>query len=299
MAYLEFDKFCLENKITFTENESLKKHNTFKTGGAADRFILINNVEELKKVLSFLKENNLKYFILGKGSNLLFDDEGYRGVIISMDNIKGLSVDGEYITAFSGETLTKTANFALSNSLSGMEFAHGIPGSVGGGVYMNAGAYDGCISDILVSSTYMDEKGNIFEITNEDHEFSYRHSFFSDKNHIILSSKFKLKPHNADLIKEKMDDLKQRRISKQPLEFPSAGSTFKRPEGYFAGALIEQSGLRGKKIGGAMVSEKHCGFIINYDNATTNDVLQLIDYVKKTVYEKFGVNLECEVKYIK
>ncbi|MBR4949573.1 MAG: UDP-N-acetylmuramate dehydrogenase, partial [Clostridia bacterium] len=276
-----------------------KKHNTFKTGGAADRFILINNVEELKKVLSFLKENNLKYFILGKGSNLLFDDEGYRGVIISMDNIKGLSVDGEYITAFSGETLTKTANFALSNSLSGMEFAHGIPGSVGGGVYMNAGAYDGCISDILVSSTYMDEKGNIFEITNEDHEFSYRHSFFSDKNHIILSSKFKLKPHNADLIKEKMDDLKQRRISKQPLEFPSAGSTFKRPEGYFAGALIEQSGLRGKKIGGAMVSEKHCGFIINYDNATTNDVLQLIDYVKKTVYEKFGVNLECEVKYIK
>ncbi len=299
MDYFNFDNYCKDNKINFYKNESMKKHTTFKTGGNADRFVYAENINDIKNLISFIKQNNIKSFILGKGSNVIFDDKGFEGVIISTENLKGLSIKENYITAFSGESLCKTANFALENSLSGFEFAHGIPGSVGGGVYMNAGAYGECISDILISTDYMNFDGNIFTLENKKHEFSYRHSFFTNKNYIIISSKFKLNFSDKNKIKEKMNDLKNRRMSKQPLEFPSAGSTFKRPEGYFAGALIEQSGLKGYSIGGAMVSEKHCGFIINYNNASSNDILSLIEYVKKTVYKKFGVTLECEVKYIK
>lgn len=299
MDYSNFDKYCYLNNIKYYENESMKKHTTFKTGGNAHRFIYAENIDHIKNLLVFIKENNLKSFVLGKGSNVIFDDNGYDGIIISTEKLKGLSLNDNYITAFSGETLCKTANFALENSLSGLEFAHGIPGSVGGGVYMNAGAYDGSISDVIESTDYIDFDGNIFTLNKDSHDFSYRHSFFTDKNYIILSSKFKLNLGEKEKIKEKMNDFKNRRISKQPLEYPSAGSTFKRPTGYFAGALIEQSGLKGYTIGGAMISEKHCGFVINYNNATSNDILTLIDHVKQTVYKKFGIMLECEVKYIK
>ena len=276
-------------------NEPMSRHTTFRTGGNAAFLVTPHSQNEVSKLLRSLKD--VRHMVVGNGSNLLFCDEGYDGVVIKLgNNFSGIWVEGNEITAQSGALLSKIASVALQNGLGGFEFASGIPGSLGGAVAMNAGAYGGEMKDVVVSSVCADDDGNIFEIT--DHKFSYRHTIFTDKNLVVLSSKIKLTPKNTELIRSEMTELNLRRREKQPLEYPSAGSTFKRPEGYFAGKLIEDSGLKGCRIGGAMVSEKHAGFLINYDHATAKDILNLIDYVKEKVHTKFGVTLEPEVRII-
>ena len=272
-------------------NEPLAKHTTFKIGGPADFLVLPETIGQIKALLSEFE----KPFILGNGSNLLVSDKGIRGVVIKLaSNFSDIKVSGDIIEAQCGALLSKVAKVALEHSLSGLEFASGIPGTLGGGVYMNAGAYGGELKDVVISSKYITPDGEIKEIT--DHGFSYRKSVFSGTDNIILSSKIKLFPNCYDEIRETMSDLAKRRQEKQPVHLPSAGSTFKRPEGHFAGKLIEDAGLKGYRIGGACVSEKHSGFVVNDQNATFSDVYSLINHIKKTVYEKFGVMLEEEVK---
>ena len=286
-----------ENKIL--KNEPLKNHTTFRTGGNAKYVLLPETNDEILKLVNYFKENSVKFYVFGNGSNILAPDEGYDGVIIKLGkNFSEIKVNDNLITACAGATLAKIFRASYENSLSGFEFASGIPGTLGGAVKMNAGAYGGEIKDVVISTKYLSNDGNISERKGDEQGFSYRHSNFSD-DEVILSAVIKLCHSQKDLIKEKSDDLNSRRREKQPLEYPSAGSTFKRPEGYFAAKLIDDCGLRGKRIGGAMVSEKHCGFIINYDNATSGDILNLIDFVKQTVYKKTGVMLEEEVKLLK
>ena len=289
----------LENILTpqqIFEDEPLKCHTSFKTGGNATFLVMPETAEQIAELLKTLK--NIRHIVIGNGSNLLFPDDGYDGVVIALGhNFAKITVDGETITAQSGALLSKIANVAAENGLGGFEFAAGIPGSLGGAVCMNAGAYGGEMKDVVVSSLCVDKNGTL--LTVEDHQFSYRHSLFSDTDLIVLSSTMKLYPRDIKDIRVEMSDLNKRRRDKQPLEFPSAGSTFKRPEGYFAGKLIQDAGLMGYRVGGAMVSEKHAGFVINYDNATTADILALIEHIKKTVYKQFGVELEPEVKIIK
>lgn len=285
---------CDKEKIF--ENEPLKKHTTFKIGGNAKAMIVPTSIDELLNVIKCLQ--NDKFVILGNGSNVLAPDEGVDYYVIKTSKINNVSVSDNEIVAECGATLSKIANLALENSLTGFEFASGIPGTIGGGVVMNAGAYDGELSQVVVKTTYCDKKGNVFEITNEQHEFSYRHSFFSDKEFIILSSVIHLNNGNKDEISAKMQELNKRRSDKQPLNFPSAGSAFKRPEGFYAAKLIDDSGLRGMKIGGAQVSDKHCGFIINIGNATAKDVKELIAVCQNKVYEKFGVEIVPEIKFL-
>ena len=285
-----------EEKVVL--NESMSKHCTFKVGGNASVFVTPSCDEDVVSVVKILKEENTPYFILGNGSNILVSDSGFDGVVVYMGkNMSAISVDGETITAGAGALLSKVAAVAYENSLSGFEFASGIPGSVGGAVYMNAGAYGGAMSDVVLSTRYVDEDGNIKIVEGADHKFSYRHSIFNNGG-IVLGCKMKLKPGNKDEIKSTMTELNSQRKQKQPLEFPSAGSTFKRPEGHFAGKLIQDSHLGGFSIGGAQVSDKHCGFIINTGDATCNDILSLIDHVQKVVYKKFGVSLEPEVEFL-
>lgn len=277
------------------ENEPMKKHTTFRAGGNASFFATPCNEEQIVALMKELK--GIPHMFVGNGSNILFTDKGYDGVVIQIGSrFSEITVNGNEITAQSGALLSKVANVALENGLGGMEFAAGIPGSVGGAVAMNAGAYGGEMKDIVVLSTCVDETGNILEV--EDHDFSYRHSLFSDKNLLVLKTTVRLMPGNKDEIKAQMMELSKRRKDKQPLEYPSAGSTFKRPEGHFAGKLIEDAGLKGYRFGGAMVSEKHAGFVINYDNATATDILNVMDHVKKEVYMRFGVELEPEVKIV-
>lgn len=285
---------CDKEKIF--ENEPLKKHTTFKIGGNAKAVIVPTSIDELVNVIKCLQ--NDKFVILGNGSNVLAPDEGVDYYVIKTSKINNVSVYDNEIVAECGATLSKIANLALENSLTGFEFASGIPGTIGGGVVMNAGAYDGELSQVVVKTTYCDKKGDVFEITNEQHEFSYRHSFFSDKEFIILSSVIHLNNGNKDEISAKMQELNKRRSDKQPLNFPSAGSAFKRPEGFYAAKLIDDSGLRGMKIGGAQVSDKHCGFIINIGNATAKDVKELIEVCQNKVYEKFGVEIVPEIKFL-
>ena len=235
---------------------------------------------------------------MGNGSNLLITDDFHKGAFISTKNLNSIEEKDGIITALSGVKLSSLCSFCASLSLSGLEELSGIPGTVGGAVYMNAGAYGGEIKDTLVKATYLTKDLEIKEILGVDCKFSYRNSVFQENGGIILSATFKLNKANKDEIKEKTLELLKRRNEKQPLEYPSAGSTFKRPEGYFAGKLIEDSGLKGYMIGGAQVSEKHCGFVINKDNATSKDILDLISHIKKTVLEKQGVELETEVKVI-
>lgn len=278
----------------------MSKVTSFKIGGNAKCLIVPKDKEALTSALKAVKETGLPLFVMGNGSNILVGDNGIDGVVLKMgDSLNVLEKSGEKtIIASSGILLSKLSTFALNNSLCGLEFAHGIPGSVGGAVYMNAGAYDGQMKDVVESTTYIDESYQIKILKKEQHDFSYRHSFFSNKDYIILESTFSLIPSNKDDIERKMDNFKMRRKEKQPLEFPSAGSVFKRPQGYFAGKLIEDCGLKGKKIGGAMISEKHAGFIINFDNATSKDVLNLIEHIKNEVYKKFNIQLECEIKMV-
>ncbi len=279
-------------------NVPMASYTTFKTGGCAEIMITPTTVEELKNVVKFFFENGIEYYVLGNGSNLLVSDEGVKKPVIYMDkNFGGIEVFENCITARAGEHLSAIAKRAAEESLTGFEFAAGIPGTLGGALIMNAGAYGGEMQDVVEAVSFIDVSGNEYVVSGEEMEFGYRESALMDTGCIITGATLKLDRGEKDKIFEKMNDLASRRREKQPLEYPSAGSTFKRPQGNFAGALIENSGLKGKSIGGAQVSEKHAGFIINKENATAKDICELIEFVQKTVYKEHGVILEPEVKY--
>ena len=280
-------------------DEPMSRHTSFRIGGPCDYFVLPHTTEEIQKLVSFCKESDIPYFILGNGSNLLVNDTGFRGIVISIgENYSSASVSGNTIQAKAGTKLTALSNLACKHALTGLEFAAGIPGTVGGGIIMNAGAYGGEISQVLTSAVFMDADGQIFERRVNELELAYRSSLPAKKAWIVLEALFMLSQGSSEDISALMKNLNARRREKQPLEFPSAGSTFKRPEGYFAGKLISDCGLSGKSIGDACVSPKHNGFIINTGRAKASDVLELIEYIKKCVYTKFHVELTPEVKFL-
>lgn len=287
-----------ELKIEYVKNEPMNRHTTFKIGGNADVFVKVKSENELRLIISLACEYNMPYFILGKGSNLLVSDQGIEGIVISLDGIDSIKFDGDTVVCGAGASLRALCIAAQKASLSGLEFAYGIPGTVGGALYMNAGAYGGEMSQVVVSATAIDSKGNIIEFLLPDMKLGYRTSVFKNTDLIITSVAFKLKQGDSAKIKAAMDDFFARRRDKQPLEYPSAGSTFKRPDGYFAGALIEKNKLKGVSVGGAQVSEKHAGFVINTGSATCQDVLSLIKKVQDTVKEADGVQLEPEVIFV-
>lgn len=279
--------------------EPMSKHTTFRIGGPADFYLCPHSTKEVQQTIQICKEENLPYFILGNGSNLLVSDKGYRGVIIQLwKNFSDISVKDCCITAKAGALLSKVAAEALEEGLTGMEFASGIPGTIGGAVFMNAGAYGGEMKDIIKEVKVLDDQGEVRVLSNEEMKLGYRTSIVKEKGYTVLSAVLQLKKGEVSVIRETMEDLKNRRTSKQPLDMPSAGSTFKRPEGYFAGKLIMDSGLRGFSVGGAQVSEKHCGFVVNKGGATAEDVTALIREVQRRVKEKFGVELETEVRFL-
>ena len=280
-------------------NEPMTSHTTFRIGGPADYFVMPETVEELANVLKLCKEENTPYFILGNGSNLLVGDKGFRGVVIQLyKNFDGLSVEGTKITAKSGAMLIRVAKEAGKAGLTGLEFASGIPGTIGGAMVMNAGAYGGEMKDVVTSVTVLTKDGDIKTLSGDEMNFRYRGSVVEDEGYIVLEAVMELKEGNLEEIQARMDELSVQRRTKQPIEYPSAGSTFKRPEGYFAGKLIQDAELRGYQVGGAQVSEKHCGFVINVGGATAADVMQLMQDVSDKVMEQFGVTLEPEVKRI-
>ncbi len=280
-------------------SEPMSKHTSFKIGGPADLFLMPETHGQLRQILTVAKEQNIPLFVMGNGSNLLVGDKGIRGAVVSLyKKMNKIVVDGEKLYAGCGALMSTVASAALSAELEGFEFASGIPGTIGGGIYMNAGAYGFELKDIVESVNYMDSEGNISQISGSDCKFGYRKSIFAEKGYIVLGCIFELKKGNKEQIRERINDFTQRRVTKQPVEKPSAGSVFKRPEGYFAGALIEGEGLKGFSIGGAQVSEKHAGFIINKGDATAKDVLDLVEHIQKTVYEKNGVKLETEIKFV-
>lgn len=284
----------------FYINEELKNHTNFKTGGICPLIITPNDENSLIEVIKTIKENNFKYFILGSGANVLFLDNGYDGIVVKISSRDArYSIKGNIIEAFCGISIFKLSMLALKHNLSGLEFAFGIPGTLGGAIFMNAGAYYGEFKNIIYSVRFLDKDNNIIEKKCDDLDFSYRHSMFSDNNYCIISAKIHLNHSNYFDIKTKMNELIRRRLSKQPYFLPSAGSTFKRPKGNYASHLIEICGLKGFRVNGACVSEKHSGFIVNDNNATSKDILDLIDIVKEKVYKNTGYNLECEVQIIK
>ena len=281
------------------KDEPMKKHVTFRVGGNADYFVTVKNADEIAAVINLCKEEKVPYFIMGNGSNLLVGDKGIRGVVIQIaKDMNEIEVDGVTITAMAGALLSKIAGAALNAGLTGLEFASGIPGTLGGAVVMNAGAYGGEMKDVLDMVRVLTPEGEILELGKDALKLGYRTSVVAEKNYIVLDARIVLKKGDKEKIREYMEDLKGRRTSKQPLEYPSAGSTFKRPEGYFAGKLIDDAGLRGFALGGAQVSEKHCGFVINKDNATALEIIKLIEEVQKRVKENSGVALETEVKKV-
>ena len=289
---------CLGSDNVY-RNEPMKKHTTFRIGGPADYYLCPHSAEEIQKVVEICREEKLPYFILGNGSNLLVSDNGYRGVVIRLwKNVSDIRTEGCLIHAKAGASLAKIAAEALDEGLTGMEFAAGIPGTLGGAVVMNAGAYGGEMKDVLKEVLVMDAQGKIFRLQNEELKLGYRTSIVKEKDYIVLAAVLELKKGDKTEIRKCMEELRERRSEKQPLDMPSAGSTFKRPEGYFAGKLIMDAGLRGFSVGGAQISEKHCGFVVNKGGATAQDVLDLIKEVQKRVREKFGVELETEVKFL-
>ena len=280
-------------------DEPMKQHTTFKIGGPADYFLVPETGEEVGEIIKICRKTDTPYFILGNGSNLLVGDGGYRGAVIQVyRNMSAVTVEGTTITAQAGALLSAVAAATKNASLTGFEFAGGIPGTVGGAAVMNAGAYGGEMKDVLVEVTVMDAEGKIFAISAEKLELGYRTSVIKKAGYIVLEAKIRLKEGDQEAIRERMKELTIQRTTKQPLEYPSAGSTFKRPEGYFAGKLVMDSGLRGYQVGGARISEKHCGFVINAGDATAKDVRTLMDNVRDIVYEKYGVTLEPEVKFL-
>ena len=291
----EFIKNIIPKERIFFD-EPMSAHTTFRIGGAAECMVLIEQEEELLKLVPYLNQIEENYFILGNGSNLLVGDKGYRGVIIKLgEGMNRISVDGNRIHAQAGALLSKTAAAARDAELSGMEFAAGIPGSIGGGVVMNAGAYDGEMKQITESVKVMDKEGKIMVLDNDTMEFGYRTSIIKNRPFIVLEVTLRMQPGNKDEIQSKMKELME---SRQPLNYPSAGSTFKRPEGYFAGKLIMDAGLRGYRIGDAQVSDKHCGFVVNIGNASAADVKEVIEEVQERVKDRFHVRLEPEVIFL-
>lgn len=285
--------------VNYKSDEPLKKHTTMRVGGNAKYVFCPKDVHELKAVIDYCKSNNERYIVIGNGSNIIFMDDGFDGIVIKIFNLmSGSSIEGDLIKADAGCILSKLANLAKDNSLTGMEFASGIPGTLGGAIVMNAGAYGGEMKDIIEYVDILLDDGNVKRYSNEEMNFGYRKSIV-DEGKIVLSAGLRLSKGDKSEIEAKMLELKEKRTSKQPLEYPSSGSTFKRPEGYFAAKLIEDAGLKGYRVGGAMVSPKHSGFVINYDNATAEDVLKLIEDVRNIVNDKFGVLLEPEVKIIR
>jgi len=283
-----------------TQKELMENHTSLHIGGAADYFVTPKTSDELHSVIFLCKNENMPYYIIGNGSNLLVSDQGYRGMIIRLgENFSSVWVkDDGKIAAQAGILLAKLASVAADHSLTGFEFASGIPGTFGGAVTMNAGAYDGEMKHCLTGARVMDEKGNILELSLEDLKLGYRTSILQTKNYVLLEADIQLSKGDEQKIREKMNDLNRQRREKQPLNQYSAGSTFKRPQGYFAGKLINDAGLRGYQVGRAAVSEKHCGFVINKDHATAKEFLTVIEDVSRIVNEKFGVKLEPEVKFL-
>lgn len=278
-------------------DEPMQKHTTFRVGGPVDYFVMPETIEQVQKVVALCKEEEIPYYIVGNGSNLLVSDQGYRGVIIQIGKRFGqIEVKENQITAQAGALLSAVANRALEAGLAGFEFAAGIPGSLGGACVMNAGAYGGEMKDVLLSVTVLTPEGEVLTIPREELELGYRTSIIEKKHYLVLEAVIELQKGDPEEIKVVMDDLRQRRIDKQPLEYPSAGSTFKRPEGYFAGKLIQDAGLKGFQVGGAQVSEKHAGFVINKNHATASDIYELMRQVSEKVEEESGVRLEPEVK---
>lgn len=276
--------------------EPMHRHTSFRTGGDAAALVQVNNEEQLRKLLFYLRATENEYFILGNGTNLLVSDQGYQGVIIQIGSgMSEVKVEGERIIVQAGALLAQTARSAMEEGLTGMEFASGIPGSVGGGIVMNAGAYDGEMKQIVESVTVLNQDGEEMELDCDTMEFGYRTSVIRNRPFVVTKATLRLTKGEKAAVRAKMDDFAARRKAKQPLEYPSAGSTFKRPEGYFAGKLIMDSGLRGYRIGGAQVSEKHCGFIINTGTATSEDIMELMAEVQERVKGKFGVVLEPEI----
>ena len=283
----------------FLREEPMKKHITFRVGGPAACFLTPSTKEQIREILHICQEEKTPYFILGNGSNLLVSDQGFDGVVLQVyKNMNQVTVEGEHLRVQAGALLSATARKALEAGLTGMEFAAGIPGTMGGAVVMNAGAYGGEMKDILESVTVLTPEGEQKELKNEELQLGYRTSVVKEKGYIVLEAVLSLKKGDPEAIKSRMDELKEQRVTKQPLEYPSAGSTFKRPEGYFAGKLIMDSDLAGYTVGGAQVSAKHCGFVINKGGATAADVVKLIGDVQRIVKEKYNVGLEPEVKMI-
>lgn len=293
----KLQKLLGETKVL--KEEPMASHTTFRIGGPADYFVLPENAEELQGVLKLCAKEQVPYFILGNGSNLLVGDKGFRGVVIQLyKNFDGIEILGTTIKARAGAMLIRVAKEAAGAGLTGLEFASGIPGTIGGAMVMNAGAYGGEMKDVVTSVLVLTKEGEIRTLTKEEMNFRYRGSVIEDEGYIVLETVMELQKGDPLVIKSRMEELLLQRRTKQPVEYPSAGSTFKRPEGYFAGKLIMDAGLRGYQVGGAKVSEKHCGFVINAGGATAADVMQLMKDVSEKVAEKFGVGLEPEVKRI-
>ena len=296
--------------ISYLKNEPLSTHCTFRIGGPADLFLLPETDEQLCTSIALCKEHGVRYYLLGNGSNILFEDAGFRGAVLDLtamktgigmkEDIPGEDPEAVYcnLTVGAGTKLSTLCNFALNHSCTGLEFAYGIPGTVGGAVYMNAGAYGGEMKDVLTSVEYLTAEGKIVEVPTSELDLRYRHSVFEENGGCILWATFRLKKGDSKAIKARMEELMQKRIDKQPLDKPSAGSTFKRPIGAFAAALIDQCGLRGYRHGGAAVSEKHCGFVVNLGGATCSDVLALCEEVCVIVQEKTGYELEKEIRVV-
>ncbi len=280
-------------------DEPMKNHTSFKIGGPADYLIEPESTAQLPQIIGVLRRHGVPYIIMGNGSNMLVLDKGIRGAVIKISGLtSGCTVDGAVIRAEAGILMSRLSSVALKHALAGLEFASGIPGTLGGGIFMNAGAYGGELKNVVQKVTYADENGEIKTAEGAELDFGYRHSMFSGRQCVILSAELELVPGHYEDIRVLIADYTKRRTEKQPLAMPSAGSVFKRPAGHFAGGLIEQAGLKCYAIGGAMVSEKHAGFIVNKGGATAQDVLALIAFIQKTVEEKFSVRLEPEIKII-
>jgi UDP-N-acetylmuramate dehydrogenase len=284
---------------TVLKDEPLKNHTYFKIGGPAGIFAVPEDTEDLKTVLKLIKKYETDYYIIGNGTNLLFSDEGYKGIIVKIgDKFNKVTKDGNKVTAGAGVLMSSLAKYLAKEGLAGFEFASGIPGYLGGAVPMNAGAYGGEMKDVITKVKCMDNEGNVYEFSNDEMEFSYRHTKISDSEYIVLEAELLLSTGREEDIMAVIKELNERRTSKQPLNLPSAGSTFKRPFSGYASKLIEDAGLKGLRYKGAMVSDKHSGFIVSFDNACCEDVLELMRIVISSVYDKFGIKLEPEIKII-
>lgn len=284
-------------KSNIKVNEPMSKHTSFKVGGNADYFVKAQTVEQVINIKKYAEENNIPLYVIGNGSNILVTDRGIRGIVLKID-LQKIEINEEEVTVGAGVKVMALAQKLLGEELTGFEELSGIPGTIGGAIRMNAGAYGKEIKDICIQTTCLDENNNIKILKNNEQDFSYRHSIFEDKKYIIIETKLKLEKGKKEEIKGKMEELSAKRKEKQPWEYPSAGSTFKRKEGVITAKLIDECGLKGYSIGGAEVSEKHAGFVINKGNATAKDILDLIEYIKKNVYEKFNIEIEEEIEII-